>query len=663
MFTCCPQCQTCFRITAAQLKVAQGKVRCGKCHGVFNAKQSLHENDPGIKTANPSHDATVKAHQPTTHQAETKRPDPTMYTAATVAAASPRHKADDSSTDKYGGGQSSQTGKVERNDHQHISLGDADASSDSIDAIFDALDEQLTSGVFNDIRGHVATPEPAIEVDIDSYFHKQLSDFSPTSDAKLASDSKSRIDKPEPDNPNDTVVSARQSAAGNKPLSEAPAKQTATRSIRSITDAPEPTSYEDTFLASLRKKTAAETQQLELNISHTPAELATQAKTAPQQLKQAIDNIIGSKARDKSEDDEPEPHMVAHDKVIDEIINDDFTIYIDDDNDLPSDLSSLHESAPEPENDLPEHADSTDDHTTDEDLIAEAEDIFEFHSSTELPDEFDDEENDVALEINSEFELTPADETDRDTAHKSADRFSFSPVEPDDSQDEINEFAFEDAAVNKADLEEDNFTDLDEIIATPVADNGDEWDRVLATPEKTEHVVPRQLRDSVDSIIDDETSLAKKLFMLFATAILIAMLVLQILIFKSTELVQRWPGLRDSMITLCDTLPCRFTGKHDLKKVNMLSRDIRVHPKNKAALLISAAMENQAGFAQPYPDILLRFTDLTGEVVAQRRFIPEEYLGKIYRPFILMPAKTPVHLTFAVLDPGNDAINFEFDFL
>ncbi|MGD9000733.1 MAG: zinc-ribbon domain-containing protein, partial [Granulosicoccaceae bacterium] len=47
MYTCCPHCQTCFRITKAQLDVAQGKVRCGHCKQVFNGKQHLRDDLPG----------------------------------------------------------------------------------------------------------------------------------------------------------------------------------------------------------------------------------------------------------------------------------------------------------------------------------------------------------------------------------------------------------------------------------------------------------------------------------------------------------------------------------------------------------------------------------------------------------------------------------------
>lgn len=41
MQTTCPSCQTVFRVTAEQLEVRAGKVRCGKCAFVFNAFDTL----------------------------------------------------------------------------------------------------------------------------------------------------------------------------------------------------------------------------------------------------------------------------------------------------------------------------------------------------------------------------------------------------------------------------------------------------------------------------------------------------------------------------------------------------------------------------------------------------------------------------------------------
>lgn len=45
-FTRCPQCATVFRVTAAQLAVREGQVRCGRCHRIFDATANLHAAAP-----------------------------------------------------------------------------------------------------------------------------------------------------------------------------------------------------------------------------------------------------------------------------------------------------------------------------------------------------------------------------------------------------------------------------------------------------------------------------------------------------------------------------------------------------------------------------------------------------------------------------------------
>lgn len=53
MLTRCPDCDTTFRITPEQLKVRQGKVRCGECQHVFNALESLIEETVAVLAAPP----------------------------------------------------------------------------------------------------------------------------------------------------------------------------------------------------------------------------------------------------------------------------------------------------------------------------------------------------------------------------------------------------------------------------------------------------------------------------------------------------------------------------------------------------------------------------------------------------------------------------------
>lgn len=46
MFTVCPKCDLTLAITARDLRAAQGHVRCGRCHNVFNALDSLMDEHP-----------------------------------------------------------------------------------------------------------------------------------------------------------------------------------------------------------------------------------------------------------------------------------------------------------------------------------------------------------------------------------------------------------------------------------------------------------------------------------------------------------------------------------------------------------------------------------------------------------------------------------------
>ena len=44
MYTRCPECETTFKLGVADLRRAQGKVRCGDCQFVFNALEYLAED-------------------------------------------------------------------------------------------------------------------------------------------------------------------------------------------------------------------------------------------------------------------------------------------------------------------------------------------------------------------------------------------------------------------------------------------------------------------------------------------------------------------------------------------------------------------------------------------------------------------------------------------
>ena len=98
-------------------------------------------------------------------------------------------------------------------------------------------------------------------------------------------------------------------------------------------------------------------------------------------------------------------------------------------------------------------------------------------------------------------------------------------------------------------------------------------------------------------------------------------------------------------------------------KRQLLNRDVRRHPKVRDALLVNATMVNRAGFTQSYPVLSIRFSDLSGKPVAERRFLPAEYLGESLNLSEGMVPASPVNVVLEIEDPGEEAVSFQFDFL
>lgn len=122
------------------------------------------------------------------------------------------------------------------------------------------------------------------------------------------------------------------------------------------------------------------------------------------------------------------------------------------------------------------------------------------------------------------------------------------------------------------------------------------------------------------------------------------------------------PGMRPLLAHVCSALRCTLPLRQDLSRLTLLSRDIRPHPSVPGALIISAALRNDAGFTQPYPLIRIALSDLDGNPIAMRRFRPSEYVSDPKtRAAGLSPGAT-IAVAFEVEDPGKNAVAFEFGF-
>src|SRR5689334_5885592 len=93
MFTVCPKCSLTLVVTAADLRVAQGYVRCGRCSNVFNALSRLSE-DRQAATAGPQTTAGTSVQpQPPPEPEPAPAPKPTVPQPQHPAEATSRSKA------------------------------------------------------------------------------------------------------------------------------------------------------------------------------------------------------------------------------------------------------------------------------------------------------------------------------------------------------------------------------------------------------------------------------------------------------------------------------------------------------------------------------------------------------------------------------------------
>lgn len=145
--------------------------------------------------------------------------------------------------------------------------------------------------------------------------------------------------------------------------------------------------------------------------------------------------------------------------------------------------------------------------------------------------------------------------------------------------------------------------------------------------------------------------------------LLIVTLVLQYGFFNRNQFAQS-PQLRPLTEQLCVVLFCDLPPRSDPTQLQLSNRDIRIHPQQPKALLVEASLRNQADFAQSFPVMELTFHDITGQVIAGRRFQPFEYLADTSANLVHgMAPRQSYQIRLELADPGNQAVGFEFNFL
>lgn len=149
----------------------------------------------------------------------------------------------------------------------------------------------------------------------------------------------------------------------------------------------------------------------------------------------------------------------------------------------------------------------------------------------------------------------------------------------------------------------------------------------------------------------------------WTAGIVVAVLVLagQYLMFNFDRLA-RDDNYRPALGQACQWLGCQLPERDDLSQIRSSNLVVRSHPRASNALAVDAILINRADFKQHFPIMELQFTDLSGDIIAGRRFTPDEYLSGELSGMTTMPVRQPVHVSLEIVDPGEKAVNYQLYF-
>lgn len=142
--------------------------------------------------------------------------------------------------------------------------------------------------------------------------------------------------------------------------------------------------------------------------------------------------------------------------------------------------------------------------------------------------------------------------------------------------------------------------------------------------------------------------------------ILIVLGIAQTVYYQRYQLIEK-PRYQQQVLTLCELVPCGESQFSSIHQIKLLERNVFTHPVTSNALMVTGSFINQAPFAQKLPKMLVSLFDVKGDLIANRVFEPAEYLQDD-RNRTSAESDKPVQFRLEIVDPGTDALTYEFEF-
>lgn len=243
-----------------------------------------------------------------------------------------------------------------------------------------------------------------------------------------------------------------------------------------------------------------------------------------------------------------------------------------------------------------------------------------------------------------------------------------SPVQAAAGKDDMPPAAIEDPLFGEEELDDDGSVIEDSIDDTgnfPLTGDSfsalddDEIDSIDREEEPDRDTMLRRIQPEPVEFQFRQDRIHWKRHLLWSSSILVllGLLVVQLGAFQFESLSRKQP-YRDLYAMTCPVFGCEvppMNAPHLIRTTNFL---VREHPEARDALMVDTILLNTASFPQPFPDLVITFSNMEGETLASRRFSPPEYLAGEMAGKTTMPVNQPVHLGLEIVNPGPDAVNY-----
>lgn len=186
-----------------------------------------------------------------------------------------------------------------------------------------------------------------------------------------------------------------------------------------------------------------------------------------------------------------------------------------------------------------------------------------------------------------------------------------------------------------------------------------EFDLFNEDGSSPESVIPNDFRDFNSA---QSNGIMSTLLWSVGILLLTATLALEYIWFNRNQFSQT-PEIQAALERVCSQVECKDLNMRDPSKIELVTRNVYSHPNEKDALVINITMKNNADFAQPYPVMQIDFSNIRGNTVAARRFLPTDYLQIGSDQIRPLQPNMSTSLSMEIQDPGKDAKTYEFNFL